>query len=420
MKFCLTNAQYLEAGVDVLVEDGRIVTMMPAGRMDLPADCQQVDAGNLKLLPSLTDCHVHLRDPGFEWKEDIATGLEAAARGGFGSVMCMPNTKPVNDTAAVTRYMLDRARDTHPHGPRLYPVAAATPGLKCEGLSPLGELKEAGCVAVSNDGRPMSNAELMRRAMEYAWDLGLVFTDHCEDPQLAPDYIMNEGEMSAKLGVMGQPVVGEAIQVARDCMLSEYLDIPVHIAHISCAMAVDVVAMAKQRGAKVTAETCTHYLMLDETALEGYNTLAKVNPPLRTAKDRDRLREAVKQGIIDIVVTDHAPHAAVEKNTTLDLAPNGFTGLDLSLTLMWQLVRDGVLNEADIVRLMAVRPAEIFSLPCNRFNPGDPADFFLFDPEEEWQVTPETLYSKSHNTPYLGQTLKGRVRHHWLAGVQLF
>ncbi|MDO5536842.1 MAG: dihydroorotase [Desulfovibrionaceae bacterium] len=420
MKLCLTNALYLEASVDLLVEDGRVVTMMPAGKMDVPADCEVVDAQGKILLPSLTDCHVHMRDPGFEWKEDIATGLEAAARGGFGSVMCMPNTKPVNDSATVTRYMLEKAAKTHPNGPRLLPVAAATPGLKSQGLSPLGVLKEAGCVAVSNDGKPMTDTELMRRAMEYAWDLGMKFTDHCEDPQLAPGYLMNEGEMSAKLGVMGQPVVGEALQVARDCMLSEYLDIPVHIAHVSCAMAVDILAWAKARGTKVTAETCTHYLMLDETALEGYNTLAKVNPPLRTAADRDRLREAVKTGLVDIVVTDHAPHAAMEKETTLDLALNGFTGLDLSLTLMWQLVREGVLDQSDIVRLMATRPNEIFNLPCNRFNPGDPADFILFDPDLEWTVSRETLYSKSWNTPYLGQTMKGRVIHHWMGGVQLF
>ena len=420
MKFCLTNAQYLEAPVDVLVEDGHIVTMMPQGRLDVPADCESIDAEGKVLLPSLTDCHVHLRDPGFEWKEDINTGLETAARGGFGRVMCMPNTKPVNDNAAVTRYMLEKAAKTHPHGPFLHPVAAATPGLKCEGLSPLGELKEAGCVAVSNDGKPMSNTELMRRAMEYAWDLGLIFTDHCEDPQLAPDYLMNEGVVSARLGVMGQPVVGEALQVARDCMLSEYLDIPVHIAHVSCAMAVDIIAWAKARGTKVTAETCTHYLMLEESSMEDYNTLAKVNPPLRTAKDRARVREAVKSGLIDIVVTDHAPHAAMEKETTLDLAPNGYTGMDLSLPLMWQLVRENVLDQSDIVRLMATRPNEIFKLPCNRFNPGDPADFILFDPDLSWTVTKEALYSKSWNTPYLGQTIKGRVIHHWLGGVQLF
>ena len=421
MKFCLTNALYLGSCVDVLVENGRIVTMVPHGKEVCDCTtCETIDAQKLVLLPALTDCHVHFRDPGFEYKEDIASGLEAAARGGFASVICMPNTKPVNDTAAVTRYMLEKAAKTHPHGPRLFPAAAATPGLACEGLSPLAELKEAGCVCVTNDGRPMTSSELMRRAMEYAWDLGMKFTDHCEERDLAPGYLMNEGEVSAQLGVMGQPVVGEAMQVARDVMLSEYLDIPVHIAHVSCALAADVIRWGKERGAKVTAETCTHYLMLDETELLGYNTLAKVNPPLRTAQDREALRKAVKEGVIDIVVTDHAPHAEYEKNTTLDLAPNGFIGLELSLPLMWSLVRENVLSEADIVRLMATRPNEIFNLPCNRFNPGDPADFILFDPEEEWQVCSANLASKSCNTPYLGKTLKGRVRHHWHEGWQLF
>ena len=224
---------------------------------------------------------------------------------------------------------------------------------------------EAGCVCVTNDGRPMTNTELMRRAMEYAWDLGLKFTDHCEDDQLAPGYLMNEGEMSAKLGVMGQPVVGEAIQVARDIMLSEYLDIPVHIAHVSCAMAVDVIRRAKERGVKVTAETCTHYLMLDETELAGYNTLAKVNPPLRTARDREAMRKAVKDGVIDIIVTDHAPHAEYEKNTTLDQAPNGFIGLELSLPLVWELVREGILKHN--VKFIFEGEEEIGSPSLNAF-----------------------------------------------------
>lgn len=420
MKFFLKNARHLGAPVDLLCEDGKIVTMTPAGKTPAPEDAQTEDAGGLVLLPGLADCHVHLREPGFEWKEDIGTGLEAAAHGGFCQVMCMPNTKPVNDSASVTRFMLERARTTHPAGPRLYPVGAASVGLASREMALLGELKDAGCVAISNDGRPMTNTELMRRTMEYAWDLGLVFTDHCEDPDLAKGYLMNEGQVSGRLGVMGQPVVGEAMQVARDVMLSEYLNIPIHIAHVSCRMSADIIAWAKKRGAKVTAETTPHYLLLDESEMEGYNTLAKVNPPLRTPDDREAMREAVKNGTIDIIVTDHAPHIAMEKNTTLDLAPNGITGLDLSLTLIWSLVRDGVITEADLIRLMAEKPAEIFGLPCCRFNPGDPADFILFDPELEWTVTPETLYSKSFNTPYLNKTVRGRTAHSWIGGVKLF
>ena len=420
MTFCLKNARHLDAPVDVLVRDGRIVTMTPAGHHDMPADCEVVDAAGLLLMPSFTDAHVHLREPGFEYKEDIGSGLEAAARGGFGSVMCMANTRPVNDNASITRAMLDKARDTHPHGPRLCPIAAATVGLKGEEMAPLGELREAGCVAVSNDGRPMPGTELLRRVMEYSADLGLIFIDHCEDATLAPGWVMNEGVVSGELGVKGQPPVGEAMQVARDIMLAEYLGLPVHIAHVSCALAVDVLRWGKARGVQVTAETCPHYLWLDDTALRGYNTAAKVSPPLRSPADREALRRALKDGTIDILSTDHAPHALHEKEQTLDAAPCGFTGLDLAVSLTWGLVRENVIDEADMHRLWGAAPARIFNLPYNNFEPGDPADFFLFDPEEKWTVSRETLYSKSYNTPFLGREMQGRVRHHWLGGVQLF
>ena len=419
MSLLIKNARHLDAPVDLLVRHGKIVTMTPAGHHTYDSR-EVVDAQGLMLMPSCTDAHVHLREPGFEYKEDIASGLEAAARGGFGNVMCMANTKPVNDTASITRAMLDSARKSHPNGPRLHPIAAATVGLKGEEMAPLAELKEAGCVAVSNDGRPLENAELVRRIMEYGADLDLVLIDHCEDPHLAKGWRMHEGVTSGLLGVKGQPAAGEANQAMRDIMLAEYLGIPVHIAHVSAALTVDCIAWGKARGVKVTAETCPHYLLLDETALEGYNTQAKVSPPLRTAADRDALRRAVKNGTIDILATDHAPHAAHEKEGTLDDAMCGFTGLDLALSLTWGLVVDGVLTEADIHRLWSKRPAEIFNLPRNSFTPGDPADFFLFDPSESWIPSQETLYSKSCNTPFLGQTLRGRVKHHWMGGMQLF
>ncbi|WP_374280386.1 dihydroorotase [Desulfovibrio sp.] len=419
MSLLIKNTRHLDAPVDLLVRHGKIVTMTPAGHHSY--DSRAVfDAQGLMLMPSCTDAHVHLREPGFEYKEDIASGLEAAARGGFGNIMCMANTRPVNDTASITRAMLESARKSHPQGPRLCPIAAATVGLKGEEMAPLAELKEAGCVAISNDGRPLENAELVRRIMEYGADLGLVLIDHCEDPHLAKGWRMHEGVTSGLLGVKGQPAAGEANQAMRDIMLAEYLGIPVHIAHVSAALTVDCIAWGKARGIKVTAETCPHYLLLDETALEGYNTQAKVSPPLRTAADREALRRAVKDGIIDILATDHAPHADHEKEGTLDDAMCGFTGLDLALSLTWGLVAEGVLTEADMHRLWSHRPAEIFNLPRNGFAPGDPADFFLFDPDETWIPSRETLYSKSCNTPFLGQTLRGRVKHHWIDGQQLF
>ena len=420
MTLCIRNARHLDAAVDLFVDGPRILTMTPAGHETPPEGCEVFEAAGLRLFPSLTDAHVHLREPGFEYKEEIATGLDAAAHGGFGQVMCMANTKPVNDTAAVTRFMLERAKASHPDGPRLYPVAAASVGLKGEALAPLAELRAAGCVAVSNDGRPLESAELVRRIMEYAADLGMVFIDHCEDPHLARGWLMHEGDVSGMLGVKGQPAAGEAIQAARDIMLAEYLGLPVHIAHVSSRLTVDLIAWGKARGVRVTAETCPHYLLLDETALEGYNTRAQVSPPLRTADDRAALREAVASGVVDILVTDHAPHAAHEKDETLDVAPCGLTGLDLALSLTWELVREGALAEADLHRLWSRRPAEIFGLPWNGFAPGDPADFFLFDADATWQVTPEALRSRGKNTPFQGRELHGRVRHHWLGGKALF
>lgn len=413
------NAIHLGAPVDLLADNERIVTMTPAGHCGHKAETV-VDAQGLLLLPALIDCHAHMREPGQEYKEDIDTGLAAAARGGFGGVMCMANTCPANDSATVAAYMRERARSTHPRGPVLYPVAAATKGLDGQEMAPLAELKAAGCVAVSNDGRPLANTELLRRIMEYAADLDMILIDHCEDPWLAKGWQMHEGPMSGSLGVKGQPGAGEAIQAARDIMLAELLNVPVHIAHVSSALTVDIVAWGKERGIKVTAETCPHYLLLDDSALANYNTLAKVSPPLRSSKDRQSLRTAVKSGIIDILVTDHAPHAVHEKNNPLDSAPCGISGLDLALPLSFRLVAEGVIAEADLHRLWCQRPAAIFGLPCNEFNPGDPASFILYDPAEQWLAEPANFYSKSANTPFLHETITGRVRHLWLCGQQIY
>ena len=417
----LRNARYLGEPHDLLVRVGRVAAFGPAGSMEaaVPSDAETVDAAGQVLFPSFIDAHVHLREPGFEWKEDVASGLSAAAHGGVGRVLCMANTDPINDDAGVTRLILDAGARSHPHGPYAHPVAAATVGLKGQELAPLGELAAAGCVAVSNDGVPLADTEIVRRVMEYAADLGLILIDHCEDPALARKAHMSEGRLSGLMGVKGQPDAAEAIQAARDILLADYLGLPVHIAHVSCRRTLDVIAWGKARGVRVTAETCPHYLLLDESALEGYNTNAKVNPPLRTPDDVEAMRTAVKSGLIDILVTDHAPHAAHEKEHPLDQVPNGITGLDTAVTLMWALIAGGILDEADLMRLYAWRPADIFGLPVNRFQPGDPADFCLFDPGREWVVEPHTLYSKSANTPWLGKTLRGRVSAHWMGGVQI-
>ena len=401
--------------VDVFIAKGKVMALAPAGDLKLRA-AKEVDAAGLVLLPSLTDVHVHLREPGQEYKEDIASGLGAAAHGGFSNIMCMANTRPVNDTASVTELMLDKAKRAWPEGPRLFPIGALTKGLKGQELAPMAELKDAGCKAVSNDGRPVESSELFRRAMEYASDLGLIVIDHCEDPYLAPAVGMNEGEVSSRLGLPAQPDVAEAIQVARDVLLAEYLGVPVHLAHISCEKSVALIRFAKARGVDVTAETCPHYLTLTDDEAAGYSALAKVSPPLRPRADVDALIDALAEGVIDMLATDHAPHAAHEKEVEFDQAPCGISGLDTALATTWELVRTGRLPFDAFLRAWTSAPCKRFGLPLNTFAPGDPADFVLFDQDAAWTVGANTMHSKSKNTPLLGRSLRGRVSAHFLAG----
>jgi dihydroorotase len=402
--------------VDLLVAKGRVAALVAAGSRPVPADVKSVDAKGLLLLPGLTDVHTHLREPGQEWKETIATGLAAAAKGGFVNVMCMANTDPVNDQGAVTEMMLDRALRAHPRGPRLYPVGALTVGLDGKALAPMEELKLAGCKAFSNDGRPIADAEIFRRALEYASDLGVPVIDHCEDPGLAPHAGINEGAVSARLGLRGAPTAGEAIQVARDCLLAQYLGVRIHIAHVSCAQSVDVIRHYKAKGAPVTAETCPHYLILTEDACENYNTAAKTNPPLRTREDQLALLAALEDGTIDVLCTDHAPHATHEKETPFDEAANGISGFETALSATWELVARGELSVKALLSAWCERPGAIFNLPVNRFAEGDPADFILFDASARWTVTPGALLSKGKNTPLMGRELTGVVRAAYVGG----
>ncbi|MCA1945728.1 MAG: dihydroorotase [Desulfovibrio sp.] len=403
--------------VDVLVEGGVIQDVLPHDAARRMEAARVQDAAGLVLLPSLVDVHVHLREPGLEYKETIATGLAAAARGGIGRVCCMANTSPVNDTAAVTSFMLEQARKSHPHGPWLHPIGALTMGLKGQDMAPMAELAEAGCVAFSNDGLPVLDSERFRRAMEYAASVGRMVIDHCEDPFLAPGTGVNESALTARMGLKGQPSVGEAAQVARDVLLAGYLKLPVHIAHVSCREAVELIAWAKAKGVDVTAETCPHYLCYTEEAVRGYNTLAKVSPPLRGEDDRLALIQALNEGVIDFLATDHAPHAMHEKEHPFEEAPNGISWLDTALAKCWELVRTGRLDEGRFVQAASTGPGERFGLGVNRFRPGDPADVVLFDPELSWTVTPEALHSRGKNAICLGETLRGRVVGHYLAGV---
>ena len=402
--------------MDLFAAKGRVLALVPAGSRPAPEGAKVVEASGMLLMPGLCDVHVHLREPGQEWKETIATGLAAAAKGGFANVMCMANTDPVNDQASITEAMLDKAAKSHPRGPRLFPVGALTMGLLGQSLAPMEELKAAGCKAFSNDGKPVADTELFRRALEYSSDLGIPVIDHCEDPYLAPGAGINEGVVSARQGLRGAPVAGEAIQVARDCLLAKYLGVPIHLAHISCKMSVDIIRQAKAKGAPITAETCPHYLILAEDACMGYDTNAKVNPPLRTREDQMALLAALEDGTIDVLATDHAPHAAHEKETPFDEAPCGISGLETALSVTWELVARGELSAKTLLSAWSTRPAEIFGLPLNRFQAGDPADFILFDPAARWTVTPKALASKGKNTPLMGRELNGLVRAAYVAG----
>ncbi|QGY39386.1 amidohydrolase family protein [Pseudodesulfovibrio cashew] len=419
----IRRARLDDREVDILVSDGAIAEVRDAADTLDTGDAQVVDASGLTVLPSMTDCHVHLREPGFEYKEDIESGLRAAAWGGFSNIMCMANTKPVNDTAPVTEMMLEKAARHWPGGPRLFPIGALTKGLKGEELAPMAELADAGCAAFSNDGVPVKSTELFRRAMEYASDWDRVVIDHCEDPYMGVAAGVNEGAVSSRLGLPAQPDMAEALQVARDVLLAEYLELPIHLAHISCRKSVDLIRFAKARGVRVTAETAPHYLLLTEDYLEGeatqYDTNAKVNPPLRTEDDRQAMLDALNDGTIDCLATDHAPHAGHEKETEFDVAPCGITGLDTALSVTWQLVREGKLERGAFIRAWTMAPCSIFNLPVNTFRVGDPADFFLFDEDEEWTVAADTLHSKSKNTPLLGTTLKGRVKTHFIQGKKI-
>lgn len=413
--FVLENVLWHDAAHDLHVENGAVKELVPAG--SVASDAKKIDGKGMLLLPALTDVHTHLREPGQEWKEDIASGLTAAAHGGFANIMCMANTSPVNHTAAVTTLMLDKARKAFPDGgPRLFPIGALTMNLAGKDLAPMGELVEAGCKAISNDGQPVENNELFRRALEYAADCGVRVIDHCEDPHMTIGAGINEGVVSSRLGLKGQSTCAEAIQVARDVILSEYLKIPVHLAHISCRESLEIIRNAKERGVQITAETCPHYLTLTEEATAEYDTNAKVNPPLRTQDDVDAMREAVRTGVIDMLATDHAPHAAHEKEHPFMQAPNGITGLDTALPVTMKLVEDGILSIDDLIRLWCTAPAKTFGLPCNTFAPGDPADFILYDPKEFWVVSEETLYSKGKNTPLLGTTMLGRCAALYVGG----
>lgn len=386
---------------DILIVDGAIA----ASGAPVPPDAKRIDASGCWVAPGLIDMHVHLREPGEEYKEDILSGCRAAAAGGFTGVACMPNTKPVNDCAAITQFILDKAKGA---AARVHPVGAVSRGSLGEQLADFGELKAAGAVAVSDDGRPVESSRLMRRALEYAGDFGLPVISHCEDLTLGRG-AMHEGPTATRLGLRGIPAPAESIMVARDILLAEWTGLPVHIAHVSTAQSLDAIRAAKERGVKVTAETAPHYFTLTDEAVDGYNTNAKMNPPLRSESDRQAVRAALADGTLDAIVTDHAPHSTLEKDCEFDLAANGIIGLESSLALSLRLVAEGLISPLRLVELMSANPAKILGLPAGTLAPGAAADITIINPALPFTFSEADIRSKSRNTPFLGFAMPGRA-----------
>jgi dihydroorotase len=409
-------SQGIDETLDLLVEEGTIKELgkgLKAGK-----DAEIIEAAGLLVTPGLIDMHVHLREPGQEWKEDIATGTRAAAAGGFTSVACMPNTKPVNDNKTVTAYILAKAESAAIIN--VFPIGAITQGGKGESMAEMGELKEAGCVAVSDDGRPVVNAELMRRSLEYARGMGIMVIAHAEELALVGEGVMNEGFTATAMGLKGIPRVAEDIAVARDVYLAEYTNSPLHIAHVSTAGSVRIVRDAKGRGVRVTCETAPHYFSLTDDAVRGYNTNARMNPPLREAADVAAIKEGLGDGTIDAIATDHAPHHPDVKDIEFNLAANGIIGLETSLPLSLKLVEEKVLTLKALVEKMSLNPAKILGIPRGTLKAGAVADITVIDPACEWVVEAEKLESKSKNSPWLGEKMKGAASYTIVGGKVVY
>jgi len=409
-------SQGLDDTLDLVVENG-VIKEIGKG-LKAPVGAETIDASGKYVVPGLVDMHVHLRDPGLEYKEDIISGTRAAAAGGFTSVACMPNTKPVIDNKAVATYIINKARAEG--FANVFPVGSITYGLNGERMAEMGELKEAGCVAVSDDGKPVVNSELMRRALEYARGMGILVISHAEELSLVGEGTMNEGFTSTELGLKGIPRVAEDIATARDVMLAEYSASPIHIAHVSTKGSVRIIREAKARGVRVTCETAPHYFTLTDDMVRGYNTNAKMNPPLREADDVAAVKEGLRDGTIDCIATDHAPHHLDEKDVEFNAALNGIIGLETSLPLGLKLVADGVLTINQLVEKMSTNPSKILDICCGSLKPGSAADITVIDPQKEWTVTEEGLASKSKNSPFLGWSVKGAAACTILGGKVVF
>jgi dihydroorotase len=411
----IDSSANLDGVMDLLIDAGKIVsvggdaaeTAWQREGSTLYTPLEVIDAHGLLVVPGLIDIHTHLREPGYEYKESIESGSAAAVAGGFTAIACMANTNPVNDDAAVTEYILDKARAVGLV--QVFPIGAISVGLAGERLAEIGELNQAGVVGISDDGKSVMNSQLMRRALEYAGMFGLPVISHCEDTQLAAHGVMHEGRVSTELGLRGIPAQAEDIMVARDIALAELTGGRLHIAHVSTAGAVRLVHDAKARGLRVTAEVTPHHLFLTDEAVRGYDPNTKMYPPLRTTADIEALRQALKDGTIDAIATDHAPHDLADKEVEFDQAPMGIIGLETSLPLTLRLVNEGVLTLTDAIAKLTWGPSQVLRLAKGTLQVGADADVTLIDSQTEYVVDRREFRSKSRNSPFHGWTLKGRA-----------
>jgi len=406
-----------KAPQDILIEKGIIAQIAPSIKS---SKAKTVDAKGQLVLPGLIDLHVHFREPGQEHKETIETGMRSAAKGGFTTVMCMPNTVPVIDNRSIAEMIIGEAERIGLIN--VHPIGAITRGQRNEELTDMFELKDAGCVALSDDGKCVTNSHLMRLAMEYAKMVDILLIQHCEDHVLSAGSVMNEGYNSTLLGVKGDPGLSESVIVARDIELAAYIDSRIHFAHMSLKRSIELIRDAKARGIKVTAEASPHHFSLTDDALQDFDTCAKVNPPLRTREDVDALKEAIKDGTIDCIATDHAPHTREDKEHDLDHAPCGMIGLETAVGLtITELVMPKYLTWAQMAEKMSAVPARIMGLDNKGIiEEGRDADIVIIDPDAEWVVKEEDFVSKSTNSPFIGRSLKGRVKHTICGGKVVF
>lgn len=418
MKLLVKNGILPEYGkCDLLVEDSLIAKIAPFIE---DADAEVIDAKGQYVLPGMVDLHCHLRDPGYEYKEDIVSGSKAAAKGGFTSICCMANTNPVNDNAVVTSYIVNKAKNEG-SGVHVYPIGALSHGLKGETMAEIGDMAKAGAVAISDDGKPVMNAHLMRLAMEYSAAFGLTVFDHCEDINLVNSGVMNEGYNSTLLGLRGTTRAAEEVQIARDIVLSRTLNLPIHICHVSTAGGVQLIREAKKDGVRITAETAPHYLAGTDDMVQSYSADTKVNPPLRLTSDQEALIAGLCDGTIDAIATDHAPHHRDEKEVEYNSALSGISGFETAFALcMDALVHAHHMTMEEFVQVACTNPAKILGKNCGKLEVGRDADFIIADIAKEWTVDRKKFVSKGKNTPFDGRTVHGRVLETYVGGKRIY